>query len=133
MTVLERASAGVGGFKSGRGMTYRRGPANRKPGKRACKDMASGCIYLSEKRNSVFRGERRLTVASVASSIFHPRLVCGIVEPWPPLRGEWGLPHLRAQNQHPYGAPEKLPSVPVLTPRLRPGVHTPTERNQLTK
>ena len=81
MTVLERGSAGVGGFTSGRGMTYCRGPANRKPGKRACKDMASGCMYLLfERHDNIPSGDGSLTAPTVPLSIYHPHQVCGIVE-----------------------------------------------------
>ena len=133
VTARERRWGLTSGRRRWRCRTGRRGTANRRMCTRAYTDMSGGCMHFSERRNSVFCGDCRLTAASGASLIFHPRLVCGIAELWLPLRGEWGLPHLRAQNQHPYGAPEKLPSVPVLMPRLRPGVRTPTERSQLTK
>ena len=67
MNVSERGGAGVGGLKSDRGMTCRRGPTHRKSGRRACRDMVNGCIrwHLFERRNNTPSADGGLTARPV--------------------------------------------------------------------
>ena len=90
--------AGVGDFTSGRGIHYRRGLANHKSCKRACKYKASGCIWLFESFNNIRSGGQGLDVVTVFLPIYRQHPVCGIVELWPALRGEWGLSYSRARS-----------------------------------